>query len=758
MTIQFRPDIPTPEYVADDAQARTLLYTLLRKVDVEPNDYIGFDTETHGKSVELSVKKAGKVLDWMSDTITFWSLAAQLDNVWHRWCLQQQHFVYFAPLMENPKALFAVHNLKYDAHIAWNCGINLWNARVHDTLAMANLHDENRFEHGLKALASDYCGLHMTPYSSLFTLDRFGNKAKEHTTSLFELDLTAVSNYASYDAFAHAQLAYWLKDHLMATPLGASVRTTLWDHYLDTEVAMTEILWRMERRGMPVDTDYLKSLLPVIDGRIEELEKDINRSAGGLISINSPQQLSWLFFGNGISTNGIKGLGLKPVKFTKGGAKGPSPSTDEEVLNILAESDIEIANKVVNCRKLYKTRNTYVQALVDLSTHFEDKRIHPNFHQFGGRTGRFSTSSPNSQNFPKPDGDEWGIRKAFIAPPGYKLLVSDYEQLEMRIMAHASEDPDMIKAINDGKDLHSFTVAKMDPRIKYEDVAAAKKVDSDKATPEQKKLKGLRQDFKAVGFGIIYGAGPGKISEQITIEEEAVNQRLATMDSEDLYKRTTRKVKDNPLLNREKATILVAKESIAAEKIDAYFQVFPYVKKYIERVPQNCMYLLERDFWQKPRFRPAEDQDPNNQYDWDMNVWVPGSRSLTRTGHETPFGFVQTLVGRLRRLVDIASNSRRNEGHAKREAVNVTIQGTAADLTKGAMRRIEFHPELNRLGVQMLNQIHDELVLMVPEENATLAAPIVKECMEHPFREGENALCVSIPVDLKIVDNWSQAK
>jgi DNA polymerase I-like protein with 3'-5' exonuclease and polymerase domains len=755
MTIRFRPDIPDPEYIETDDQARILLYTLLRKVEAEPDDYIGFDTETHGKCLELSVKKAGKVLDWMSDTITFWSLSAKLDNSWHRWCLQQQHFLYFSPLLENKKALLAIQNAKYDAHISWNCGINIWNARVHDTLAMANLHDENRFEHGLKSLASDYCGFHMTPYSSLFSLDRFGNKAKEHTTSIYDLPLDSVINYASYDAFSHAQLAMWLKAKLTAVRLGAGTEDTLWDHYLDTEVSMTEVLWRMERRGMPIDIAYLRSMIPTVDTKILSLEKDISRIAGGLVNIQSPKQLSDLFFGSGV-INGIQGMGLKPVKFTKGGARGPTPSTDEEVLNILVESGIDVAKMVVNCRKLYKTRNTYMQALVDMAEYFTDHRIHPSFNQFGARTGRFSTNNPNSQNFPRPDNDDWGIRKAFIALVGYVLIVADYEQLEMRIMAHMSEDPTMIKAINDGKDLHSFTVAKMDPSIKYEDVVAAKKAES--PTPEQKKLKGLRQDFKAVGFGIIYGAGAMTISEKITITDEEVSVRLANMDPSDLSERVTRKLKDNPLLSEEKAKIKVARESIATEKIEAYFKVFPRVKQYMDRVPQQCEYLMYKDFWGASRFRPDDDQDPNNFYDWDISEWESGAKRLTRTGHEEPFGFVQTLVGRLRRLTDIASKNRRNQGHARREAVNTTIQGSAADLTKAAMIRIEFHKKLNELGVQMLNQIHDELVIMVPENNAKEAATLIKECMEHPFREGMEALCVPIPVDLKIVSNWSAAK
>jgi DNA polymerase I-like protein with 3'-5' exonuclease and polymerase domains len=757
MTVSFNMSIPLPEYIDTDDKSRVLLHTLLRKVELEPNDYIGFDTETHGKVVQLTSKK-GKALDWMSDTITFWSLSTTLDGIWHRWCLRQQDFVYYAPLLENPKALLACFNAKYDAHIAWNCGINIWNARVHDGLAMANLHDENRFEHGLKAISLDYCGLKMTDFKTLFSTDKYGNKAVEYKTSLYDLDVNSVVNYASYDALAHARVCYWLKDKLAQTPMGPKSNVTMWDHFLDTEVMITEILWRMERRGLHVDREYLKSQIPVIDARIAELEKDINRTAGCPVNIQSPGQLSKLFFGTGYIPGGSggKGMGLAPVKKTKSGGN----STDEEVLDVLADSGIELAQKVVTCRKLYKAKSTYLQSLIELSDYYEDHRIHPSFNQFGARTGRFSTREPNSQNFPRPDNDEWGVRKAFTAPPGYVLVVGDLEQAEMRIMAHVSGDGTMIKVLREGKDLHSYTVAAMNNKIKYEDVVAAKK--AKEPTDEQKNLKRLRQDFKAVGFGIIYGAGAPTISEKITIEDYEIEYRRNNTDKEELRKRVKRRMKENPLLTEEKATTKVIRESIAQDKIDGYFNVFPRVKQYMEMVPQLCLENMQRDFQNKPRYRPRNEQGisvaDGKTYDWDMGEWEPGSRELTRTGHAQPFGFVQTICGRYRRLEDIASKNKRNQGHAKREAINTTVQGTAADLVKGSMIRIEYHKVLMRLGVRMLNQIHDELVCEVPEGNAEQAAAIIKECLEHPFNEGQEALVVPLPADVKIVKDWASAK
>jgi DNA polymerase-1 len=139
-------------------------------------------------------------------------------------------------------------------------------------------------------------------------------------------------------------------------------------------------------------------------------------------------------------------------------------------------------------------------------------------------------------------------------------------------------------------------------------------------------------------------------------------------------------------------------------------------------------------------------------------VRTPGAIALTESGHTEAFGYVQTIAGRYRRLPDIDSNHQSLRGHAEREAVNTCIQGSSADLIRAAMLRVEASQELKMLRVRLLNQVHDELVFEAPIENAERAAPIIRECMEHPFAEGEDPLCVPTPVDLKIVPSWDLAK
>ena len=390
---------PTPEYVADDQQALELLRLLTRKVEEDPGDLIGFDTETHGKKLPFTVG-SGKPLDWMSDTVIFWSLSCKLGDEYRRWCLQQQHFQMFAGLLENPKAWFTAWNAKYDGHVSWNSGVNIWEANIVDGLNLSHLYDENLMDHGLKYCAELWCGLKMTKYTDLFgDRDIHGDKIKEYVTSLLDLPLEKVSDYASYDAYAALRTAEFLRDELQKTQIDVNdASRTMWDHFLEMEMDITKTLWRMERRGLPVNSEYLNAKIPEINEQIEEYLRDINRQAGWPVNVEAPAQLAQLFFGSPKDKD-QRGLGLIPVKMTPGGKKGPQASTDREVMDALKDAGIDLALSIINVRSLLKTRNTYLETLRDLAEYYDDHRIHPSFHQHGARTGRFSTSVPNSQNF-----------------------------------------------------------------------------------------------------------------------------------------------------------------------------------------------------------------------------------------------------------------------------------------------------------------------------------------------------------------------
>jgi DNA polymerase-1 len=717
--------VPRSEYVETQEQAKQLLKKALDVVN-DPDNLIGYDTETKGK--KIPIKSAP--LDAFTDTVTYWSLSFKHNGEYGRWCLPVEHLQLFSPLLENPKTRLAGWNAKYDAHVSWNCGIDIFQCgAVIDGVALAQTHDENRHSHGLKSCAPDWIGINMTSYLSLFdgVRDSKGKKAKEYETSLVELvelgHRDRVADYASLDAYAHLRLVEWLIEKTKMVPIG---NRTLWDYFYKTEVPYTKRLWIMERIGMGIDVPYLKSQVKPIEAKMAELERKVFKTVGEPINLNSPSQLAKYFFSE-------TGLGLTPIKVTGKGA----PSVDEEVMNALAEAGVEVAKDVLECRHLGKIKGTYMDSLIALADYYPDKRIHPTFNQLGARTGRLSSKDPNSTNMPRPDNDEWGIRRSFIPREGYVYIVADYEQIEMRIMADRAGDENMLGAINDGKDLHSFTVSKMTPGVMYEEVVAAKKAKQPDA--RQKWLKTLRQDNKAVGFGIIYGAGPPTISEQIQISEEDWKNQVRQMSGRELERKATRLMKNNPLLTEEKSVELVGRYAYAAIKIEDYFKVFPKVKQYMEETPLQCRMELLRQDW-----------------DFDVDPRYPGARLMSKSGHTKPFGYVRTLTGRLRRLEDIDGTGP-NAAEAKRQAVNATIQGSAADIIKAAMLRIGDNMELTMLGVELINQVHDELVFEVPKEHADRAAPIIKEHMEHPFYP-EEALVVPIPADLKIVTNWADAK
>ena len=721
-------DVPSPIDVGQDEEhARALLRLLLKKVELYPEEPLGYDTETHG--MKMPVKnhfdpdperrdkpKASDPLHWMQDTVTVWSLAARMDReimpLWvpylqewapelagdvekyGRWCLDSEVLFLFTPLLENPGVKLATWNGKYDAHVSANSGVDIMSAEMWDLKIAGHLYDENLVgKMSLKQRAKDWCGLHMAKYSSLFDdilID--GKKPKEHETSLKDprMPRDRVVHYASYDAFATLKCWEFLHEELTSTQAKcayphfqedgcrgceASLRTcesfviedepryTMWDHYINTEVPYTEVLWRMERRGLHIDKSMLEPVADSIKADIKAVTMDINRMAGRPLNIQSTIQLRQLFF-----DPEPEGLGLEPIKETGTGA----PSTDESVLKVFANNGVEMASLILEARRLHKMLGTYVTSLLAMSELHRDGRIHPQMKQDGARTGRLSTEAPNSQNFPRPDNDEFGIRKMFVAPPGYKLVVGDYGQLEMRIMAHFSQDPGMLEAIRNGMDLHCFTVSLMN-NIPYEEVIEAVRVkdsNKDALTDRQKYLLFLRQAAKVIGFGLMYGAGANRTGVALNISVDE-----------------------------------------AKKKIDEYFAGFPAVEKFIRYTHTDCRRL----------------------------------------------GYVETLVGRRRHLPEVMHHDRQKRSMAEREAVNSIIQGSAADITKTAMLNIEFDPELNLMGAWLLNQIHDEVVCEVPEEYAAMALPIIRHHMEYPF-EGKEALVVPTPTDLHIVDNWAEAK
>jgi len=404
--------------------------------------------------------------------------------------------------------------------------------------------------------------------------------------------------------------------------------------YSTIELPLARVLARMERTGVRIDTHELRRLSGMMETEIARLTAEIHTLAGKPFNIASPQQLGRVLF---------EDLKLPaPVKY----GKGKVISTAADVLDDLA-ADHEIVRKVLEFRQLSKLKGTYVDALpalLDPRSH----RLHTSFNQTGAATGRLSSSNPNLQNIPIRTALGREIRAAFVPRDGWKLMVADYSQIELRLLAHMSGDDLLVEAFRNGEDIHTRTASEVlgVPPLMI--------------TPE------ARRDAKAVNFGIVYGISPFGLAAQLGITRGE------------------------------------------AEK---------YIKNYFARYTGVRRWLDET------------------------------IAEVRRTG------VTRTLFGRERQIPDINSRNPNARGFAERTAVNSPLQGTAADLIKLAMVRID--AELEGAGHQtaMLLQVHDELVFECPPEEIQAVRQLVKREME-----GAAELRVPLLVDVGVGDNWRDAK
>jgi len=647
---------PLPELVETEERARQILNNYTRNEKMH-GMVLGLDTETTGRNIAR-------------DEVIVWSLA-DADS---RYCITRDLLPVFKPMLEDPLRTWALTNAKFDCHMMHNSGINL-NGRLWCTLVLDWLLDEEHRwgRHGLKETAEDHLGYRMLKFNNVFPKTRKQNKRKgilEETTA--ERILNGMVNntiqavdYSSADAWASRALVFgygeWpgyiheLQQILMQPGMSS------WDFFQEYEVDFTRVLFNMERRGMLVWPGYLEDQAEPMIAEMDAIQGEFAQSIGKVINLNSHPQVGEFF---------VDHLGAPVLKMTSGGSSGiKKPSTDEEVLKAWAQDEDSkvkyYAKALLEFRSLAKTYGTYIKGILKWTD--DELRIHTTLNHTGARTGRLSSRDPNLQNLPNPERDKFGIRQAFISPPGKILIVADYAQLEMRLMAHFSGDEKMIGAILDGLDMHAFTASVM-LGVNYEDVVTAKKKPKDELTDQDIDLMLARSSMKAVGFGIIYGEGPQGLAAQLDIPFE-----------------------------------------LAKKQRNHYLNIYPGVNAFINNTIADC--------------------------------------------HHTEY--VQTLLGRYRRLPAINSGDHGMSAYAERQAVNSIIQGSAADTAKKAMLACEFNGSLRDLDCKMLMQIHDELVFEIPEENAEEAVPIIRELMENTF---DPALEVPLPVDVAVEYSWGDAK
>ncbi len=522
-----------------------------------------------------------------------------------------------SPLFQDESFLKVAHHFKYDYRVLARYGIRV-KGPVFDTMLAAYLLDTGQ-KMDMDSLARGYLGYDPVPIESLI-----GEKGKDQK-SMSEVPTETISLYACEDADVTLRLYHVLDEKLRKQGI-ASLGDSI-------EFPLARILGDMESAGIKLDLDLLSSFSGELDRDIEQLQLQIFELTGEEFNINSTQQLGMILF---------EKMKLPTKKKTATGRY----STSEQVLSQLAPQ-YEIAERILEYRGLSKLKSTYVDALPRLVNEISG-RIHSTFNQHVTATGRLSSTNPNLQNIPVRTERGRGIRKAFVAEKGYKLLAADYSQIELRIIASMSGDEAMIAAFKNNEDIHARTAAEIFG------LGSIDQVDRDQ-----------RRKAKEVNFGIPYGVSAFGLAQRLGVS------------------------------NTEGRSI-----------IEAYFERFPAIRKFI-----NTTIEFARDN-----------------------------------------GYVETLSGRRRYIPDIHSSNQNIRGFAERTAVNMPIQGTAADLIKIAMIRIDRELSARSSGTRMLMQVHDELVFEVPEEELADVPGLVRTAMEQAM-----ALDVPLKVDTGVSGNWLDA-
>lgn len=525
--------------------------------------------------------------------------------------------------LTNKKIAKVAHNAKFDWIILHRYGLDVEPIQF-DTMIAEWLCDPSSKHLGLKDLSRHRLAIEMQEITELI-----GKKKKDQRT-FAEVDIEEAAPYAAADADITLRLVPLLKAELEEKGLL---------DLMDMETRLISVLAEMELAGIKIDTEFFAIFGKELEDRVNQLEKEIFEIAGEPFNINSTQQLSVILFERlGLPTDGVKRN------------KSGSYSTAVGVLEQLKASDEDgIIDRILEHREITKLKGTYVDAFPLLIA--DDGRIHTNLRQTGAVTGRLSSNSPNLQNIPIRSELTRRVRKGFVAQEGWHFLAADYSQVELRILAHVSDDKTLLAAFHNNLDVHTATAASVFG------------CDLDEVTFEQ------RLFAKRVNFGLMYGMGAFRLAREtdLTLAE-------------------------------------------AENYVKAYFEQFPGVRNYLD-----------------------------------------GSKTLARRQ-----GYVETLLGRRRYFPIFMHDGRSNrqfEASAEREAINHPIQGTAADIIKLAMLNLDEALEKGGYRARLLLQVHDELMLEVPDDELEEVTELVKTTMRNAFK-----LKVPLKVEAEIGTNWLEIK
>jgi len=523
------------------------------------------------------------------------------------------------PILEDASIEKVGQNIKYDIIVLRCAGIELRGV-VFDTMVASYLLDSSRRSHGMDALAKE-----LLKYDTISITELIGKGKKQK--SMLDVELADLATYAAEDADVTWRLGELLRPQIETA--------TFADLFADVEMPLVEVLAEMERTGVTIDRERLEVTSHRLSERVEELRSEIFKVAGHEFTLDSPKQLAEVLFDE---------LGLRVVKKTKTGR-----STDASVLQTLAVETVHpLPQLVLEYRESQKLLSTYVAPLPSLISE-RTGRVHASFNQTVTATGRLSSSDPNLQNIPVRTEQGREIRRAFVPSAADRVLITaDYSQIELRILAHLSNDDALISAFRADEDIHRFVAAQI-AGVSPDDVT-----------------KTQRNRAKAVNFGIIYGQGAFGLARSLGISRGEARDFIAD-----------------------------------------YKARYPGIVSFMDQ----CVLQAETQ------------------------------------------GSVATMLGRRRPIPEIASRNRNLRALGERLAINTVVQGSAADLIKIAMVRIARDSRADGLDLQMLIQVHDELVLEAPGDRVAEYAEFVRERMA-------TAIPMQIPVKVDVAwgENWLEGK
>ncbi len=584
--------------------------TLSKKDDIlevlnslQPQSLIAFDTETTG-------------LDYQKDSLVGFSFCIKDDKAYY--VPMAHNYLGVGEQLDKDDAKVILkeifkhrvigHNIKFDLHFVTRF-LELDLDIFADTLIMAWMLDNN-------SLSLDKLSLKLLNY----TMVEFGDVVKKGET-FASVSIEDATKYAAEDAYITFKLYHLLIEKLKSSQLDSE--------YFDVEVPFVKTLLHMEKEGIMVDVGYLMDFAKSAKEDLARLTSKIYELSQSEFNINSPKQLGTVLF---------ETLSLPTKKKTKTGY-----STDENVLNELKGAH-PIIEPLLEYREVYKLHSTYIEPLIAIASNDKESRVHTSFSQSGTSTGRLSSKNPNLQNIPTRTPLGAKIREAFVAPKGKLLIGIDYSQIELRLLAHFSQDEVLLKAFSEDKDIHLQTAI----MLFGEDEAKSK-----------------RNIAKTVNFGLLYGMGQNRLAQTLEISTKE-----------------------------------------AKEIIERYFSAFSTVDSCFKEI----------------------------------------------IGESKTKGFTQTLLGR-KRYFDYNNATPMLRASYEREAVNSVFQGSASDIIKLSMNKIDSMIKEQNLKAKMLLQIHDELIFEADESEASNLGELFRQAMQNI-----TTLRIPLKASLNIGKNWSELK